>query len=220
MLRMDDENNMIYLKYGLQPKYFVDRITYFKGLAEKSSNQQNKVFFNSNSILIEEDFKDKIKGEEILNKYYSCAFEKLMKDETIKILENGIFIYNGKLLLYCVKNEKIEDDFISDIKCIKSIPHKEYDPDLDNSKEKIDLKPTDYKDNRSFNSNSKYESDNMTGIKNRALVLESLVNFYFRQLKIVPLPSLLINLNYKKSDKKIPNMILKKMFKRLLKKIK
>ena len=88
-----------------------------------------------------------------------------MKDETIKILENGIFIYNGKLLLYCVKNEKIEDDFISDIKCIKSIPHKEYDPDLDNSKEKIDLKPTDYKDNRSFNSNSKYESDNMTGIK-------------------------------------------------------
>ena len=202
MLRMDDENNMIYLKYGLQPKYFVDRITYFKGLAEKSSNQQNKVFFNSNSILIEEDFKDKIKGEEILNKYYSCAFEKLMKDETIKILENGIFIYNGKLLLYCVKNEKIEDDFISDIKCIKSIPHKEYDPDLDNSKEKIDLKPTDYKDNRSFNSNSKYESDNMTGIKNRALVLESLVNFYFRQLKILPLPSLLINLNYKKSDKK------------------
>ena len=89
-----------------------------------------------------------------------------MKDETIKILENGIFIYNGKLLLYCVKN------------------------------------------------------DNMTGIKNRALVLESLVNFYFRQLKIVPLPSLLINLNYKKSDKKIPNMILKKMFKRFLKKIK
>jgi len=71
-----------------------------------------------------------------------------MKDETIKILENGIFIYKGKLLLYCVKN------------------------------------------------------DNMTGIKNRALVLESLVNFYFRQLKIVPLPSLLINLNYKKSDKK------------------
>ena len=148
MLRMDDENNMIYLKYGLQPKYFVDRITYFKGLAEKSSNPQNKKFFNSNSIPIEEDFKDKIKGEEILNKYYSCAFEKLMKDETIKILENGIFIYNGKLLLYCVKN------------------------------------------------------DNMTGIKNRALVLESLVNFYFRQLKIVPLPSLLINLNYKKSDKK------------------
>ena len=202
MLRMDDENNMIYLKYGLQPKYFVDRITYFKGLAEKCSNPQNKKFFNSNSIPIEEDFKDKIKGEEILNKYYSCAFEKLMKDETIKILENGIFIYNGKLLLYCVKNEKIEDDFISDIKCIKSIPHKEYDPDLDNSKEKIDLKPTDYKDNRSFNSNSKYESDNMTGIKNRALVLESLVNFYFRQLKILPLPSLLINLNYKKSDKK------------------
>ena len=148
MLRMDDENNMIYLKYGLQPKYFVDRITYFKGLAEKCSNPQNKKFFNSNSILIEEDFKDKIKGEEILNKYYSCAFEKLMKDETIKILENGIFIYNGKLLLYCVKN------------------------------------------------------DNMTGIKNRALVLESLVNFYFRQLKILPLPSLLINLNYKKSDKK------------------
>ena len=148
MLRMDDENDLIDLNYGLQPKYFVDRITYFKGLAEKSSNQQNKVFFNSNSILIEEDFKDKIKGEEILNKYYSCAFEKLMKDETIKILENGIFIYNGKLLLYCVKN------------------------------------------------------DNMTGIKNRALVLESLVNFYFRQLKIVPLPSLLINLNYKKSDKK------------------
>ena len=202
MLRMDDENDLIDLNYGLQPKYFVDRITYFKGLAEKSSNPQNKVFFNSNSILIEEDFKDKIKGEEILNKYYSCAFEKLMKDETIKILENGIFIYNGKLLLYCVKNEKIEDDFISDIKCIKSIPHKEYDPDLDNSKEKIDLKPTDYKDNRSFNSNSKYESDNMTGIKNRALVLESLVNFYFRQLKILPLPSLLINLNYKKSDKK------------------
>ena len=148
MLRMDDENDLIDLNYGLQPKYFVDRITYFKGLAEKSSNPQNKKFFNSNSILIEEDFKDKIKGEEILNKYYSCAFEKLMKDETIKILENGIFIYNGKLLLYCVKN------------------------------------------------------DNMTGIKNRALVLESLVNFYFRQLKILPLPSLLINLNYKKSDKK------------------
>jgi hypothetical protein len=199
---MDDENDLIYLNYGLKPRYFVDRITYFKGLAEKCSNPQNKKFFNKNSIPIEEDFKDKIKGEEILNKYYSCAFEKLMKDETIKILENGIFIYNGKLLLYCVKNEKIEDDFISDIKCIKSIPHKEYDPDLDNSKEKIDLKPTDYKDNRSFNSNSKYESDNMTGIKNRALVLESLVNFYFRQLKILPLPSLLINLNYKKSDKK------------------
>lgn len=77
MLRMDDENNMIYLNYGLQPRYFVDRKKYFKGLAEKSSNPQNKVFFNKNSIPIGEDFKDKIKGEEILNKYYSCAFEKI-----------------------------------------------------------------------------------------------------------------------------------------------
>ena len=78
MLRMDDENDLIDLNYGLQPKYFVDRITYFKGLAEKSFILENKKFFNSNSILIEEDFKDKIKGEEILNKYYSCAFEKLI----------------------------------------------------------------------------------------------------------------------------------------------
>ena len=65
MLRMDDENDLIDLNYGLQPKYFVDKKKYFKGLAEKSSNPQNKVFFNKNSIPIEEDFKDKIKGEEI-----------------------------------------------------------------------------------------------------------------------------------------------------------
>ena len=47
MLRMDDEKDLIDLNYGLQPKYFVDRIIYFKGLAEKSSNPQNKKFFNS-----------------------------------------------------------------------------------------------------------------------------------------------------------------------------
>lgn len=53
------------------------------------------------------------------------------------------------------------------------------------------------------------EKNKISGIKNRAIALESLVNYYFKNFKVCQIPDLIINLNYqstkilKKKEKKI-----------------
>ena len=107
------------------------------------------------------------------------------------------------MLLYCVKDEKIEDDYLSNVQNIKCIDHDEYDKsksDSNNNDTKINEKNNNAfnnMDNNSFKSNSKYEKDSMTGLKNESLALESLVNYYFRQFPVLSLPNLILNLDYK-----------------------
>ena len=201
---MANKDDINYLKFTLNNKFHIDRHTYFKNLAKKCSADKHRKFCLMEGVYSGEDFIKKIKDEIIINKYYEDTFYKLKNNKIIKTLENGLYVLGKTMLLYCIKDEDIEDNFISDLKNIKCILHEEYDKPIKDIKTKEiqanneeNNKINDNKDNRSFKSNSKYDKDAMTGIKNRALVLEFLVNFYFKQFEILPLPNLLLNLDYK-----------------------
>lgn len=107
-----------------------------------------------------------------------------------------------------MKDEKKEDEYISDINNIKCIKHEEYDKSISN----LNKENSQNKDTKTFKSDSKYVKEMMTRLKNRALVLESLVNFYFMQFKILPLPNLIMNLDYISNDKNKPDNLINLFF--------
>jgi len=145
---MEKEDDFNYLRYTLSKEYFIDRKVYFKNLLAGCSDPCHRKTCLCNKVYPREDFTKKIEDEVIINKYYEEASENIQNVEKIKILQNGLFLYGGKMILYFLKDERIKDNYISDV-------------------------------------------------KNRALVLESLVNFYFRQFQVLPLPNIIINLDYK-----------------------
>ncbi len=103
-------------------------------------NEKYKLYCEQKKIYLNPDFLNEIKQDTILNKYYENAKRKIENENTIEILKNGLFIHEGKMLLYCLKEDK-------------------------------------------------------------SLLLESVVNYYFNQFILLPLPNLIFNLNYiKKGD--------------------
>ena len=211
---MDKEEHSSYISYTLNGNYFVNKDTFYKNLHQECKLDDHKSMCLCKKVIPSFDFCKKIKEEEIIYQYYENSIKNLQEKDKIHIVENGLFVLENKMLLYCVKNEKIEDDYLADVKNIKCIDHNEYDKSKSksnsNKENKDDTKSNDKdnnvfnkSDNNSFKSNSKYEKDSMTGLKNRALVLESLVNYYFRQFPILSLPNIIINLDYKSkfSDK-------------------
>ena len=195
----------IILNYALRKEYFVNKNLYFKDLHSQCSNVCHKPFCLLNKVYQSEDFGKKIKEEKIINDYYENAKKNLENAKTIEILKNGLFIYARKMLLYCVKDEEIEDNYLSDVNNISCIKHEDYDKLENNSSNTANSAGDNI--SKSFKSDSKYDKNAMTGLKNRGFVLESLVNFFFRQFQIMPLPNLLINLDYVKGGKKSENSI-------------
>ena len=195
----------IILNYALRKEYFVNKNLYFKDLLSQCSNISHKPFCLLNKVYQSEDFGKKIKEEKIINDYYQNAKKNLENAKTIEILKNGLFIYARKMLLYCVKDEEIEDNYLSDVHNISCIKHEDYDKLENNSSNTANSAGDNI--SKSFKSDSKYDKNAMTGLKNRGFVLESLVNFFFRQFQIMPLPNLLINLDYVKGGKKSENSI-------------
>ena len=199
------KQNSIILNYALRKEYFVNKNLYFKDLHSQCSNICHKPFCLLNKVYQSEDFGKKIKEEKIINDYYENAKKNLENAKTIEILKNGLFIYARKMLLYCVKDEEIEDNYLSDVHNISCIKHEDYDKLENNSSNTANSAGDNI--SKSFKSDSKYDKNAMTGLKNRGFVLESLVNFFFRQFQIMPLPNLLINLDYVKGGKKSENSI-------------
>ena len=199
------KQNSIILNYALRKEYFVNKNLYFKDLHSQCSNICHKSFCLLNKVYQSEDFGKKIKEEKIINDYYENAKKNLENAKTIEILKNGLFIYARKMLLYCVKDEEIEDNYLSDVHNISCIKHEDYDKLENNSSNTANSAGDNI--SKSFKSDSKYDKNAMTGLKNRGFVLESLVNFFFRQFQIMPLPNLLINLDYVKGGKKSENSI-------------
>ena len=196
---METEGHSNYLRYTLDSEYFVEKKIFFRNLRIVCEEPNHRNMCLLNKVLPSNDFNSKIKNEEIINQYFINASTNLQNEDKIKIIENGLFEYYKKMLLYCVKDEKIEDNFLTDVKNIKCIDHEDYDTPISESSKK-EIK-NENSDNKSFKSNTKYEKDSMTGIKNRALVLESLVNYYFRQFPILHLPDLIMNLDYESKSK-------------------
>lgn len=197
----EDENEKVkLLNFTLRKDYFINKNLYFENLVKQCSDVCHKGFCKNKLIYQTEDFGKKIKEQKILYDYYEKAKKNIEKENTIEILKNGLFIYDKKMLLYCVRDEETEDKFLSNVNNIKCIDHSEYDNPQKGSIKKGDS-------TKSYKSNSKYEKDSMTGLKNRALVLESLVNYFFKQFPIMPLPNLIINLDYIKKAKKFDTSI-------------
>ena len=203
--KIKQNSDNIILNYALRKEYFVNKNTYFKDLHSQCSNVCHKPFCLLNKVYQSEDFGKKIKEEKIINDYYENAKKNLENAKTIEILKNGLFIYARKMLLYCVKDEEIEDNYLSDVHNISCIKHEDYDKLENNSSNTANSAGDNI--SKSFKSDSKYDKNAMTGLKNRGFVLESLVNFFFRQFQIMPLPNLLINLDYVKGGKKSENSI-------------
>ena len=123
----------IILNYALRKEYFVNKNLYFKDLHSQCSNICHKSFCLLNKVYQSEDFGKKIKEEKIINDYYENAKKNLENAKTIEILKNGLFIYARKMLLYCVKDEEIEDNYLSDVNNISCIKHEDYDKLENNS---------------------------------------------------------------------------------------
>ena len=220
----DSEDKKNVLKYDLSSDYFIEIQRYFQNFIKMKSISQ---FFHSYltfyKIPYEKNFLNTIKNNDMLYQLFLESIKKIGKSEKINILKNGLFYYKKKLLFYCRKDERIEDNYLADIKNIECIDYKEYDKiDISENKEKnIEDKFAKSEEIRGNNSssyknksenifkNKKYKfscqssnkkrqkSNKITGLKNRALGLESLVHFYFKELKLISLPDIIFNISYK-----------------------
>ena len=215
---MESKNNPKLLKYDLSPNYFIPKQTYFQKF-QKESTAKLQTYFKLNTFYKSNEFKERIKNENLLWLFYDDISNKLEKEEKIPILEHGFFFYDRKFLLYVKKDEHIMDNYLMNIKYIKPIEHKVYDPSIptipinkyENNQKALSSGNTiqkkalsdkfDKDDNLSLDSNPMLKEDYMSGIKNRALVLESLVNYYFKKLSL-SLPEIIFNLQYNPAEKK------------------
>ena len=189
----EDTNEL--LKFNLSPNYFIEKSDYLKNLTN-INNIEIKTFLKKSLIPYPITFKTKIQCEPMLKIFYENAKKNIEESTRIEILRNGLFIYNQKLLFYCLKNKQLEDNYISDINNIECIDHELYDKSEQNSiktksnksdniiynnknisKDILDTNET----KKSFNTCNLHEAktNQITGLKNRALGLESLVFFYF-----------------------------------------
>ena len=215
---MESKNNPKLLKYDLSPNYFIPKQKYFQKFQEESTAKLKK-YFKLNTFYKSNEFNERIKNENLLWLFYDDISNKLEKEEKIPILEHGFFFYDRKFLLYVKKDEHIMDNYLMNIKYIKPIEHKVYDPSIptipinkyENNQKALSSGNTiqkkalsdkfDKDDNLSLDSNPMLKEDYMSGIKNRALVLESLVNYYFKKLSL-SLPEIIFNLQYNPAEKK------------------
>ena len=229
----DNQDNKDKVKYDLSNEYFIETKKYFQSFSE---NKDIGTLFHSqlNFIPYTENFIEEIKSNDMLYKFFSETEEVIRKSKQINILKNGLFYSKKKkLFFYCRKDEKIEDNYIADITNIECIDHEEYDKIHINVNKEKNIKDKfaisgDIRDNNSDNYDSKSEkrikykknnysfknyikkpkSNKITDLKNRDLGLESLVCFYFKELKLVSLPDIIFYLSYKanKYTKNINNI--------------
>jgi len=123
---------------------------------------------------------------------------------------------NVNLFVYCIKDEKTEDVFLCDINHIETINHSSYDnlpqvpgdasamqkANSDNGKQ-MKAKSEDLNTIKEISavqefsdqSEKKYTKEKISGIQNRALTLESLVNYYFKKFDLISLPDLIFNIS-------------------------
>ena len=166
-----------------------------------------------------------IKTKGIFGKFYEKISKKIEKKdkndkENIYIIENGIYFYKFKkgnyiqcnILVYCIKDEKTEDLFLCDIANIEAINHSVYDKmgeEIYDEREKMggsgkakSQKMTNtndinimYKKEESLSEKSNKMENKISGLKNRAYTLESLVNYFFKNFNLVQLPDLIFNVS-------------------------
>ena len=194
------------IKYQLLPQFFCSKKEYFNDLKKNKPKQKNVDFLTG--LLTQYkvggnyDFEMAINNTKMFKDFYSQTCKNLDEDQ-IKLLENGIFFYDNKALLYCIKDKKVEDEFLNKIENIESISHTEYDLIKDNSKKSGLSSGSNKKSHKSNNKESdkpKKKINKMSGIENRAIALESLVNFNLKELNTISLPDLIFNLTYVPKD--------------------
>jgi len=194
------------IKYQLLPQFFCSKKEFFNDLKKNKPKQKNVDFLTG--LLTQYkvggnyDFEMAINNTKMFKDFYSQTCKNLDEDK-IKLLENGIFFYDNKALLYCIKDKKVEDEFLNKIENIESISHTEYDLIKDNSKKSGLSSGSNKKSHKSNSKESdkpKKKSNKMSGIENRAIALESLVNFNLKELNTISLPDLIFNLTYVPKD--------------------
>ena len=193
----------------------------------KAMLQFCKIPYYINSKETEKSFIKEIEKMGIIKQFYDKAASNIESDNKnkINILQNGMTFYNvevenkkkSNIFVYCIKDEEIEDKYLCDVNNIQSIDHKAYDSEENkmNSKKKADsekgkqlkTKSEDLnikkikKRNQIYNSENKSDKkdfdEKISGLKNRALSLESLVNFFFKQFNLLSLPNLIFNISDK-----------------------
>lgn len=190
------------IKYQLLPQFFCPKEQYFQNLKKKVSSLKNAEFllglFTQYKVSGNQEFLREINDKKMFKDFYSKACENL-DEKKIKLLENGIIFYDKKALLYCTKDIKVEDEFLNNIENIESISHTEYDLMKDSSKKSSissGSSKKSHKSNSKENDKPKKKGGKMTGIENRAIALESLVNFNLKELNTISLPDLIFNLTY------------------------
>ena len=100
----------------------------------------------------------------ILYSYYKSATNILDNGKKINTLECGLKLIDSNILLYCIKDKDEENKYLMDVTNFKEITYDEYQySDINDSM-------------------SRHSGEKISGIKNRAYTLESLINFYFKNI--------------------------------------
>ena len=187
--------NNINLEYGLSIYYFIEKKEYYENLSKEIDIEMNlpqekkllvKSYLNKQSIPAYREFSEALKNKRILKIFYETAIKNLKNDDKIEIIKNGLILNNSMILFYLIKGNRPENEYLNNNSNIESIN------DVQNDKDNYNAKI--------YNSNSTKYEGTITNLKYSLTAVESIVNFYFKQLNLIQLPDLVFNLTYENLD--------------------
>ena len=187
--------NNINLEFGLSPYYFIEKKEYYENLSKEIDIEMNlpqekkllvKSYLNKQSIPAYREFSEALKNKRILKRFYETAIKNLKNDDKIEITKNGLILNNSMILFYLIKGNRPENEYLNNNSNIESIN------DVQNDKDNYNAKI--------YNSNSTKYEGTITNLKYSLTAVESIVNFYFKQLNLIQLPDLVFNLTYENLD--------------------
>ena len=180
-------DNIEILKIGLSKDYNKSLKEILDSINTKNLNEDSELIlkmFKINNKIYSKTIESLLYNKDILIEYYKNSVAKLESQKSINIIEIGISTYKKNLILYFIKDEIVEYNYLTNVKNFKEIDYKEYQEENEKSDKES------------------HSSKNISGIKARAFSLENLIYFYIKKIdSLIELPNLIINISY------IPNKL-------------
>ena len=175
-------DNIEILKIGLSKDYNKSLKEILDSINTKNLNEDSELIlkmFKINNKIYSKTIESLLYNKDILIEYYKNSVAKLESQKSINIIEIGISTYKKNLILYFIKDEIVEYNYLTDVKNFKEIDYKEYQEENEKSDKES------------------HSSKNISGIKARAFSLENLIYFYIKKIdSLIELPNLIINISY------------------------
>ena len=163
-----------FTNYNLTLKEIIEKIN--PKVNEKEAISMKNII-NISKKVFDKSLAESLKKKDVLYCYYLSATKILDSGGRINTLECGLKLIDSSILLYCIKNEYEEYKFLTNVKNFKEIMYDDY--------QKEDI----------LDSISRHSEEKITGIENRAYTLESLINFYLKNIfSLKELPNFIVKI--------------------------